>query len=208
MRRGFIPRSPWGGVSGAHASGDVVEIDPTSLAYRPGGPRRFAVEALLAVVTLGFYMPYWFFKRNQELCEIFHTLRLPGNAWWLSGGAAFAAWVRFTFGGFDLAASALSSLGIGVFIAGVYVLARNLETVADGLAVGPTVPPWLVAGGLGAGWIAVELGNLFPSPLVRGPAIVLLLNQPVIFYRLHRGLEAVHARLRELASEHLSAPTS
>lgn len=174
--------------------------------------RSFWSDLGLVVLTLGFYIPYWAWKRNQELREEFPDLALPDNLWWLVGGTAVSllgAYVRGVaqasaevvqaFGGaYDVAAdvflgSAMSVLGILGFSYGVFLLARNGEEAADAVGLDWRVPAGLFGGLFAAAFLMVEAGHLFETWLVRLPALLMVAAQPLLFYQVYEDLEDVEA---------------
>lgn len=165
-------------------------------------PRNtFWVDALLVVVTLGFYMPYWLWSRNRDLQKAHPALDLQDNLAFLAVGFGLTLLATLFAPTLAFLSATLHLAGILLFSAGVFVLLRNGE---DAAATGPTlwrVPPAL-GGGLFAGaFAAIEAGNLIPSLLVRGPALLLLATLPVLFYYAHEDLEGVYleAERRQIA---------
>lgn len=174
----------------------------------PGPMARNAywMDALLVVVTLGFYIPYWFWRRNRDLREAWPELGLPQNVAFLAAGVTLSLLGSLT-GFLDLPflGSALVMAGVLVFSAGVFVLLRNGEAAAEGAGTSWRVPPALGAGLFGAAFVAVEVGNVLPSLLVRGPALLLVLTLPLAFYYVHEDLEDAHAAAEARAPKGPSA---
>lgn len=156
--------------------------------------RSYWTDLLLVVLTLGFYMPYWLWKRNQEVREALPALDLRENAWYLIGGTAlsfvgsFAALLGTPFLG-----SVFTVAGILVFSVGVYLLAHNGDEAAASLGIEWHLPPALFGGLFAAAFLAVEAGNIFPSLVVRIPALLMVAALPLVFYRVYEDLEDVEA---------------
>lgn len=158
--------------------------------------RPFVNELLLAVVTLGLYMPYWLWARNDELRRRMGGLALARNEGWLAGGIVLATFARAVFGGSnELIASFLSTAGIVVFAFGAYVFAENVERSAESTGVPVRLPPWVFGAGLGIAFLGVEAGNAMPTWTVRGPALALMFATPFLFYAVHETLEDVRERI-------------
>lgn len=151
------------------------------------------MDALLVVITLGFYIPYWFWRRNRDLQEAWPGLGLQENAWLLAAGLVLSLLGSAT-GLLELPflGSALVMAGVSVFSAGVFLLLRNAETAAESAGTLWRVPPAFGAGLFGAAFVAVEVGNVLPSVLVRGPALLLVLSLPLAFYYVHEDLGSLH----------------
>jgi hypothetical protein len=130
--------------------------------------RSFGSELLLLAVTLGLYMPYWLWARNDALRKALPDLDPMRNEVFLGVGIVLATFARAVFGGAnDLIASFLSVAGIALFAYGVYVLADNAERAAESLGIAPRIPAWVVGAGVGLAFSLVEAGNAIPSWTVR-----------------------------------------
>lgn len=154
----------------------------------------FWMDALLVVVTLGFYMPWWLWRRNRDLSEDHPAFGLQDNLPFLAGGLLVSL-VGTATGLLELPflGSALVIAGILVFAAGVFILLRNGETAAEATRTLWRVPPAMGAGLFAAAFAAVEVGNTLPTYLVRGPALLLLASLPFVFYYVHEDLGALAA---------------
>lgn len=151
--------------------------------------RSVWVDAVLVVVTLGLYMPYWLYERNKRLRETRPGLELPDNLWWLVGGLVLTflgAWLAF---GDAFWSSALHLAAVAVFTVGVYILARNGEVAAEAAGFEWRMRPPLVAGLFGGAFALVQLGNVFPGFLPRALALTLLLSLPIVFYFVWHDLD-------------------
>lgn len=151
--------------------------------------RNFWLDALLVVVTLGLYMPYWFWERNRRLRESHPLLELHDNLWWLVGGVVLsllAVWIAFMDPYYS---AGLQAIAIGVFSIGVLVLGRNGETAANAEGVDWAIPAPFIAGLFAAAFLMVQLGNVFTTFTARAFALLLLASLPVLFYRVWHDLD-------------------
>lgn len=156
--------------------------------------RSYWTDLLLVVLTLGFYMPYWIWKRNQEVREALPALGLRENAWFLGGGTALSFMGSYiALVGQPFAGSFFTIAGVLVFSVGVYLLASNGEAAATSLGLDWGMPPALFAGLFAAAFLAVEAGNIFPTLVVRVPALLMVASLPLVFYRVYEDLEDVEA---------------
>jgi hypothetical protein len=157
--------------------------------------RRYAfwVDALLVVVTLGLYAPWWLWRRNEDLREDFRTLLLPGNGPLLLAAIACAL---ASPSGFILKApyveKAFNAASVLLAAGAVFVLLRNGETVAETHRASWRMAPALVSGLFAAAFLTVLAGDVFPTLAVRGLAIALLASLPFAFYYAHEDLEGAH----------------
>lgn len=158
------------------------------------GRRRFLWHLLGAVVTLGLYMPVWLARWDVEVRDhVGEPAEIP-SAWALGAGAALGLISRGVFGqGSPGLASALSLLGVAVFLAGVYQVADGLAGACEKLGLDQPPAPAVVTGLLAVAFVGVEVGNQVASWWVRAPVIAVIVALPYVFWRLHLGFEGVRA---------------
>lgn len=157
---------------------------------------ELARDAGLAIVTLGLYMPYWFWRKNEDLRASFPTLTMPSNLVLVVSGAAIAIAGPAMFGWWaPVYAAVLNAIGLVLFLVGGYLLADNARAASELAGVDLGLDPRLFALGLGLGWFGVILGDLVPWWPLRATVILLLLTQPYWFWRLAVGLWRIRERL-------------
>lgn len=187
---------------------------------RPGGFKRrpagaglvrnpYWLDALLVVATLGVYAFYWLWRSNRDLRDAFPRLDLDENAGWVVAGVGVSlAGNLLAFSDLPLVPDALIIGGVLLCAAGVFVLLRNGETAAEAEQTPWRAPPALVAGLFAGAFIAIHVGTLVPSLLVRGPALLLLALLPFAFYYVHEDLDTLHAAREAHAAPPLGGVTS
>lgn len=170
----------------------------------------FWMDALLVVVTLGLYAPFWLWRRNEDLRQDFPTMGLPGNAPLLVAAVACAlvSPAEYVFDA-ELLGTALDAASVLLFAGAVFVLVRNGENVAEVHGASWRTAPPLVSGLFAAAFLTVLAGDVFPSWSVRGLALLLLASLPFAFYYVHEDLEGAHrfgSEAKEAARPSPSAP--
>lgn len=169
--------------------------------------RSFGRELLLVVVTLGLYMPYWLWARNDELRKRFGDGSLARNEVWLGAGIVLASFGRAVFGGSNEQIAAFVSIGgLAMFAYGAYLLAENAESVAILLGIEPRLAPWTFGVGIGGAFALVEAGNVFETWMVRGLALAALAALPYLFFLVHETLEDVREELAARVEPATAAP--
>lgn len=155
----------------------------------------FLRDVGLAIVTLGLYMPYWFWRKNEDVRALFPQTSLPGNAALLIAGTTIAIAGPATFGWWNPVGTAASSaLALTLFLVGGYLLADNASEMARASGSEFSLDPRLFAVGLGVPWLGVIVGDFVASWPLRALVLMLLLAQPYWFWRLAVGLHELRAR--------------
>jgi hypothetical protein len=153
----------------------------------------FWVDALLVVVTLGLYAPFWLWRRNEDLRADFPTMDLPGNGPLVLAGVVCAALspAEFVFDA-GLLGKAVNAASVLLIAGAVFVLASNGEAVAEAHRASWRMAPALVSGLFAGAFLCVLAGDVFPAMSVRGLALLLLASLPFVFYYVHEDLEGAH----------------
>lgn len=165
--------------------------EPTARLTAPGAPaadvdearKRLAIDVALGIVTLGAWLLYWLWRRNEDARARTGGM---GNAWLLGIGGAVAVLPRVLLGAaYPGLAAAVSGVGIVVFAAAIYVLAGNLEAACLAARAAPPAAPALAGGVFAAAGLLMEAGNLVASLWLRLPALALLASTLVVLWNLH-----------------------
>lgn len=173
--------------------------------------RAFALHLVVAVATLGLYMPVWLAQRDETVRErVPDPDWLPG-AWALGAGTALGLIARGLFGDTSpRVALGLSLLAVVVFLVGFYQVSRHAREACEVLGLSGPLKPAVGTAAIGLVFLGVELGNEIASWWVRGPVVALVLGLPYVFWRLHVAFETIEAATPdpEPADEAASASTS